>query len=113
MIDETRIEFDLIVEPEEIEIEGNASAWGDGTDEPYWAEIRERVNTGDVWAWAFVTVVARYPGLDGIEGRDSLGCCSYKDEADFRQEGGYYAEMCETAKADLLAQIESIRAVIA
>lgn len=89
---------DLIVtldtRPEDMPVEGNASAWGDGTDEPYWAEIRDRLDAGDEWAWCIVKVTV----TDGtVSGHDYLGGCCYRDAADFMQEGGHFRQMVEEA----------------
>lgn len=71
----------LHVEPETVDPEGNTSAWGTDEDARYLAEIRERLENGDVWAWAWVRVTV---AGHGFEGTDSLGGCCYRDEADFR-----------------------------
>src|SRR5690606_25924516 len=52
-------------------------------------EVLERLEAGDLWAWCTVRVVAR---LGDLEGSDFLGCCSYKDEADFMA-SGYFEDM--------------------
>jgi hypothetical protein len=80
---------------------GNAEA-----DKALERELCDRLDNGDVWAWAYVTVVARWRSPEGaIEGEDSLGCCSYANEADFRQPGGYFDDMCERALDDLNARL--------
>ncbi len=78
--------------------EGCFDGGDDGKDEEMVREIRERMARGDVWAWCVVTVKARW---NGFSGSDVLGGCSYKDEADFREEGGYYEDMVAEALDDL------------
>jgi hypothetical protein len=83
-------------------IEGNASA----TEEPELDEqtnawIRAELNRGNDWAWCTVTVTATY---DGVQGADSLGCCSYKSEGDFKR-GGYYGDMRREALDRLHAKL--------
>ena len=92
------VTFTVHIESETTPVEGNASAWGDGTDEPYWQSIRERLEQGDIWAWCSVEVRADW---NGYTGSDYLGGCCYADEADFRQPGGYFDDMKVAALAQL------------
>jgi|SRR6185312_340027 len=102
-----RAEFTIEAEPEEIEVRGNAMASGDAAaDKAVEDEILRRLDQGDVWAWASVTVRCT---LEGFEGRDHLGCCSYKDEADFIQPGGYYDDMRVEAFCELLVAMADAR----
>jgi hypothetical protein len=57
---------------------------------------------GNVWAWASISVAAR---IGGTECRDYLGCCSYKDEAGFK-DGGYYLDMKGEALSGLRDMLE-------
>ena len=57
-----------------------------------------RVQQGDAWAWAAVTVTVSW---GPFAASDHLGCCSYADEADFCQPGGYFDGMVEEALAEL------------
>lgn len=73
-------------------------------------EIYARLERGDLWAFCSVCVSAKWtdPVSDQeFEGTDYLGCCSYDDEEDFTQEGGYYPQMKKAAYADLVRQIQS------
>jgi hypothetical protein len=63
--------------------------------------INEQLNQGNQWAWCCVKITAYIDGLEGIEGTDYLGCCSYKNEADFRS-GGYFEDMQARAKEELI-----------
>lgn len=56
--------------------------------------VRDQLAAGNEWAWCTVRVVARW---HGITGDDSLGCCSYESEEQFRQPGGYFDDMKSVA----------------
>jgi hypothetical protein len=89
----------VLAEPDPVPVEGNASASGDDAfDHEVDHNILSRLQQGDVWAWAAVTVSVTW---NGFEGRSSLGCCSYADEDDFRQPDGYFDNMVEEALAEL------------
>jgi hypothetical protein len=80
--------------PEDVPVEGNASAWDDGTDEAYWAELRDRLDAGDRWAWCTVRITV----TDGdTEGDAYLGCCSYDSADDFLAHSGYTADLITEA----------------
>jgi hypothetical protein len=86
----------VIAKQDEIPVRGNALASGDDEeDRKYEDEILERLDNGDVWAWADVEVHVTLP--DGRTGACRLGGCSYKDEADFKQDGGYYEDLVNEA----------------
>ncbi|MCC6694892.1 MAG: hypothetical protein IT365_04585 [Candidatus Hydrogenedentes bacterium] len=89
----------LKVEPEFIPVEGNALASGDDAfDREVEGGIFRRLEQDDVWAWAMVTVNVSW-GL--FSASDHLGCCSYADEEDFRQPGGYFDDMVDGALEEL------------
>ena len=82
----------VIAKQDEIPVRGNALASGnDEEDRKYEDEILERLDSGDVWAWANVEVEVTLP--DGRKGSAYLGCCNYEDEQGFKQDGGYYRDM--------------------
>jgi len=60
--------------------------------------ILAQLESGNDWAWCRVRVTARWKGF---EGSDSLGACSYKSEADFCTEDGYFADMKQAALDEL------------
>ena len=64
----------------------------------------EQLASGNQWAWCTVRVVAT---LGEFEGSDSLGCCSYASEADFKAPGGYFDDMKVEALDDLRRSIET------
>ena len=89
----------VLAEPEFIPVEDNASASGDDDfDRKVEHTILCRLQQGDIWAWAAVTVVVRWGPFEGIS---HLGCCSYLDEKDFRQPGGYFDDMVNEALEEL------------
>ena len=89
----------LEAEPEFIPVEGNASASGDEAfDQEMEHSILSRLETGDVWAWAMVTVTVSWGPFSAS---DHLGCCSYADEEDFSQPGGYLDDMVDEALTEL------------
>jgi hypothetical protein len=105
---ESEVSFSVHVELDEFsEIEGSFATGDAEADAAQVAEIQERVRGGDVWAWAFVTVVAEYTTAGGTRftGSDGLGGCCYKDEADFCQEGGYFEDMKAEALYNLNQEI--------
>jgi len=101
--DPTEVTFTLSAVPDDVPLKGNVMASGDdAADREAEDAVRADLEAGNVWAWASVTVTAKWAGF---EGTDNLGGCSYKDEADFR-EGGYYDDMLAESLADLISNIE-------
>lgn len=102
------ITYHLTVEMEETPVRGNAMASGDGAlDAKVEDEILARLNAGDVWAWADVTVTAKVT-FEGevFTARASLGCCSYRDEAEFMADG-VYDDMCKEAREELILEMRN------
>jgi hypothetical protein len=95
---EREVEFVLECQPEDIPVEGNASAIDPETDAETESWIYDQLERGNEWAWCAVVVRARW---DGFEGTDCLGCCSYESEESFCQPGGYFDDMKKTALAHL------------
>jgi hypothetical protein len=111
MFDPSRITYTLEIEPEDTPIRGHAMASGDDASDRETEDwIIAELNRGNEWAWCVVKVTARYPGL-AFEGTDYLGTCSYRNEADFKADG-YWGDMQEQARADLLQQVDKIRSVL-
>lgn len=90
--------FVLECHPEDTPLRGNCSAVSDVYDEKVERWIRRQLADGNQWAWCSVVVRARWCEFDGA---DSLGCCSYRSEADFKQSGGYFDDMKVEALAAL------------
>ena len=94
---------------EDARVRGNASAIDEETDKEIEDAIIAELDNGNRWAWCTVRVVCYYDaGLSGIEGSDYLGCCSYRDEADFVSPGGYYEDMKASAYDDFVKRIEAL-----
>jgi len=110
--DRNKVRYTLHVEQEEIEVRGNAVCTVDPVyDKRYEDEIIDRLDGGDVWAWARVKVTAYYDGINDVTGTDSMGGCSYNGEEDFRK-CSYYDEMKEIACNDLEVKLDSIFSVL-
>src|SRR5664279_5141177 len=98
------VTYNLYIMQDDLEVRGNASAWDDEAEnEAYANEIITRLDAGDTWAWAAVTVQAEFMGISAC---DHLGACCYKDTADFvsAETGGYYADMKSEALDALMAK---------
>ena len=101
---ETDVDFELIVHEEDLPINGNAIASGnDEYDNEVEKELSERLNSGDAWAWCCVEVKATFGHFSAS---DFLGGCSYKDENEFTQPGGYYDDMKEVALEALNSELQ-------
>lgn len=95
----------LRAEVDDIPVRGNAMASGDdAADQAVENEILARLDNGDVWAWAHVTVTATFGG--SRQGRANLGACSYESEADFRRDP-YFTDMVREALEELASNLES------
>ena len=102
-------DIDIRAEFDDIPVRGNALASGDDAeDRAAEDEIIARLEAGDVWAWARVRVTVTHPDMPGLDGWDSLGACSYRDEADFIA-GGYYDDMVREALRNLIESSERVR----
>ena len=103
------IEYTIECLEEDIPVRGNALASGDDAeDRKCEDEITRRLDRGDLWAWCHVRVTARIVDMPHLgEGRADLGCCSYENERDFKVDGGYYKQMCDEAREDLINDLRS------
>ncbi len=89
----------ILAETEHIPVEGNACASGDDDyDREVERDILDRLDQGDVWAWAAITVIVVW---GPFEARAYLGCCSYANEDDFRQPDGYFDDLVAEALEEL------------
>ncbi len=96
--------IELRIHEEDDNVRGNAIASGDpDLDKSVEDEILARLEY-DLWAWCCVEVRATYLGVTGSAW---LGGCSYKDEKEFKSEGGYYDSMVADALDDLAKTFES------
>jgi len=108
-IQESEVTFTLTAEPEDLDPADHFASGDDKADKEMVEWINFRLDRGDVWAWfsAKVTATITLPDGSTIEGVDYLGGCSYKDEADFTQQGGYYDDMKVNALDDLQRELEA------
>lgn len=98
--------IELFAREEHARIEGNASAIDPKTDKEIAEWIRRELDSGNEWAWCTAEVRASFGGLSASA---YLGCCSYKSEADFKQEDGYYPQMVIEALDDLAGVLTSMK----
>ena len=106
-----QVSYRISVEDEtDVTPEGSFASGDDEADRKLCEDIHRKVARGDAWAWCMVTVTAEVT-IDGetFTGCDHLGGCSYDSEADFREPGGYFDDMCQQAFDDLTASLESAR----
>lgn len=90
--------------PEEAPIEGNVMASGDdAADKEAERKVREQLESGNEWAWCTVRVTLSWKGLSASE---SLACCSYSSENEFR-EGFYFIFMCTDALNQLQNKVDA------
>ena len=100
------VEIELIAHWEDIPVRGNVMASGDDQfDKKCEDEVLERLENGDVWAWANVEVKCSYKGITSDS--EYLGGCTYKDEDDFRK-GGYFDDMVETCLDNLNEKLREL-----
>lgn len=109
-----QIEYTIECLPEDMPIEGNASAIDDETDSKIESEIRAQLEAGNDWAWCCVRVCAVAYDDEGNQiarGKDYLGGCSYANEEDFKA-GGYYEDMQAVALEECESEIARIRRAV-
>lgn len=93
-VTEADLKFKIICEPEHADVRGELGDFDSPEErEALEDEILERLDRGDYWAWGFVYVVVNYNHREFKS--DGLGGCSFKDEQDFKENSGYYEDMCE------------------
>lgn len=102
-----QVTFSLEAEQEDLPVRGYCIASGDEKlDKKVEDEIIRRLDNGDVWAWATVTVTAQWKGLEGLA---YLGGCSYASEDDFKKESLYFDSMKSEAYENLIEQIKALK----
>jgi len=98
-----RAEIQLEIEEEDTPVRGALASGDDAEDKACEDEILARLERGDSWAWCMVKVSARF---DEFEGVSYLGCCSYRDEKEFRQSGDNFDYMVKEARGELAKELE-------
>ena len=101
--------FSIDVMQDDTEVRGNAMASGDDAlDKEVEDEIIRRLDSGDPWAWAVVTVNCEWTSpvtKITYKGFTTLCGCNYKDEKDFIKAGDYYEQMKQEAFEDMLTNM--------
>lgn len=97
----TEIFFSVDIDGESTRPEDHFCSGEPEADAALCEQILRRLDRGDVWAWCCVIVRATVE-IDGetFSGSDSLGGCSYSNEAAFRK-SGYFDDMVQAAIEDL------------
>lgn len=99
MIKSSDVTWKIECLPEDMRIEGNASAIDDETDAKIASDIREQLENGNEWAWCSVKVTGVW---EGLAESSHLGGCSYRSEVDFVKNSGYFQDM----KAEVLERLK-------
>lgn len=100
---EDEVEFEIELLEEDVPVRGHFASDEPEEDRKTEDEILRRLDAGDQWAWCCVKVVARW---NGFETFDTLGCCSYESEQDFKRDG-YWEDM----KAEVFRELnEEVKA---
>lgn len=90
---------------DETPVRGNVLVSGNDAEDKEAEDLTlERLDRGDIWAWALVCVKGTFKGL---EYETYLGGCNYRDELDFKS-CGYYADMVAEVVDQLYANYEEI-----
>jgi hypothetical protein len=108
-LNEKEVEYTLTLEPEYMEVRGNAMASGDDAEDRKVEDAILRELEWNPWAWCCMKVTASWRRIEGV---DYLGGCSYKDEKEFKQPGGYWDDMKAQALEDLKRNILDLRAKV-
>lgn len=102
------VTYTLDMVQEDHPVTGNAMASGDHkVDREAETEILLRLDAGDFKAWATLMVTAQ---VDGFQGVDYLGCCSFAPDANDTTilETAKDHGMFEEARADLLRTLQGL-----
>jgi hypothetical protein len=104
-----KYKINIKAEQDDCPVRGNASAIDPQTDLEIENEILERLDAGNVWAWASVEVQVTLES--GQTGRAYLGCCSYANERDFVENSMYFDDMVREALKDAFDQVDLDRGI--
>lgn len=92
------VAFAIRMKQDDTPLKGNVMASGDdAVDAEAEKWVRDQLADGNDWAWSDVTVIATWRSF---EGQDSLSCCSYESEEDFKK-CDYYKDLCAVALENL------------
>ncbi len=99
------VEYTVEVGQDDEPVQGSFGSGDDTADKELEDYILRRLESGDVWAWAYVRITAR---AFGFRGHDALGACSYIGYQDFKKDG-YFKDLIGGARADLVSNIHTAR----
>jgi hypothetical protein len=105
--------YTLTIEPEDDDPKGHFASGDDVEDRKTVQWIRDELNAGNEWAWFRAKVTATHPDVEGLEGVDYLGACSYTSAEDFKTPGGYYDDMKTQAADELVKKMRAAYDVVA
>ena len=98
--------FKIEASQDDTPVRGNAIVSGDDEyDAQVENDIINRLESGEVWAWALVKVTCGFDDWS-ITGEDYLGGCCNESEKDFVENSGYFEDMRQQAYDDFVTQIE-------
>jgi hypothetical protein len=98
------VKVELAITEEDVSVRGHFAGGDDVADAAMCDEIIRRADNGDVWAWCTVRVRC---SVDGFQGEDYVGGCSYTDTRDFMGVGGYFSDMVDQAMVDLINTLKA------
>lgn len=114
------VTFEVTIEPEHIEVRGNAMCSGDSRyDKRVEDRILRDLDNGYQEVWCCLVVTAEW---EGIKGRDTLGCCSFrkgdgrsveKQSNECAKEHGMFDRALENLNEELQRQAEKCSALLA
>lgn len=105
----SEVEFEVIVEPDDMPVEGSFASGDDAQDREDEQRIMQDLERGFIEAWCIVTVQATwYFGGGKYRGRVSLGGVNCKPGTDmekYAREQGLYHEALEALNSALAKQV--------
>ena len=114
------VTFEVTIEPEHTEVRGNAMCSGDSRyDKRVEDRILRDLENGYQEVWCCLVVKATW---EGITGRDTLGCCSFrkgdgrsveKQSNERAKEHGMFEQALDDLNEGLRRQAEKCRALLA
>lgn len=97
------MKFKIECEPETQSVRGYFGYDTEAENKEAENAILAQLESGNEWAWCSVRVYFEFSDGQRLCS-DWLGCCSYASEADFRDNSGYFDDMCGQIR-QLIAEI--------
>lgn len=98
------VEYEITIEPEEMDYHGNCSAIDEETDRENEQWVTDQLNSGNELAWCWVGVRATFGEYHGDDSLGGISCKNRKDLDALIKEHG----MHENALASLKARLKAI-----